>query len=108
MPDIFMNHKLVAPLILTVLVATNVTAQDADVIIRNARIWTGDTLNPRSEAIAIRGERILYLGANAGADAHRGPRTRVIDGTGRMVTPGFIDDHTHFGQAGALLIGANL
>ena len=24
------------------------------------------------------------------------------------MTPGFIDDHTHFGQAGALLIGANL
>ena len=24
------------------------------------------------------------------------------------MTPGFIDDHTHFAQAGALLIGANL
>ena len=56
----------------------------------------------------IRGERIIAVGSNAEADAHRTARTRVIDATGRMVTPGFIDDHTHFGQAGALLIGANL
>lgn len=83
-------------------------AQDADLIVRNARVWTGDTLTPRAEAVAIRGERILYVGDNAGADAHRGARTRVIDAGGRMLTPGFIDDHTHFASAGAILIGANL
>jgi predicted amidohydrolase YtcJ len=85
-----------------------VRAQDADVIVRNGRIWTGDTLRPYAEAVAIRGERIIAVGSNAAADAHRSPRTRVIDATGRFVTPGFIDDHTHFNQAGALLIGANL
>lgn len=83
-------------------------AQDADVIITNARVWTGDTLNPRAEAIAIRGDRIVYVGGNAGVGAFRSARTRVIDATGRMVTPGFIDDHTHFASAGAILIGANL
>ena len=84
-------------------------AQEADVIIRNAaRVWTGDSTNPRAEALAIRGERLLYVGTNAGVEVHRTPHTRVIDAAGRMVTPGFIDDHTHFAQAGALLIGANL
>ena len=102
-------RALILPLPFILGLATlKLRAQDADVIIRNARIWTGDTTRPRAEAIAIRGERIIYVGANAGVDAHRTPRTRVIDATGRMVTPGFIDDHTHFGQAGALLIGANL
>ena len=87
---------------------TPVLAQDADIIIQGARVWTGDTLRPRAEALAIRGERIIAVGTNADVAAHRGPRTRVIDATGRMVTPGFIDDHTHFASAGALLIGANL
>ena len=83
-------------------------AQDADLIVRNARIWTGDSTASRAEALAVRGERLLAVGSNAQVDAHRGSRTRVIDAGGRFITPGFIDDHTHFGQAGALLIGANL
>jgi predicted amidohydrolase YtcJ len=99
--------KTILTLLLTG-VPSALAAQDADLIIRNARIWTGDSARPRAEAVAIRGERIIAVGSNAEADAHRTPRTRVIDATGRMVTPGFIDDHTHFGQAGALLIGANL
>ncbi len=83
-------------------------AQDADLIVRNARIWTGDSTRRFAEALAVRGERLLVVGTNAQADAHRTTRTRVIDAGGRFITPGFIDDHTHFAQAGALLIGANL
>ncbi len=83
-------------------------AQDADLIVRNARIWTGDPARPRAEALAVRAERLIVVGTNAQADAHRGATTRVIDAGGRFITPGFIDDHTHFAQAGALLIGANL
>lgn len=81
---------------------------DADLIVRNARIWTGDSARPRAQALAIRGDRLIAVGTNAQADAHRVARTRVIDAGGRFITPGFIDDHTHFQQAGALLIGANL
>jgi predicted amidohydrolase YtcJ len=83
-------------------------AQDADLIVRNARIWTGDSTRRAAQALAVRGERLLAVGSDAEVAAHRGPRTRVIDAGGRFVTPGFIDDHTHFNQAGALLIGANL
>src|SRR5688500_20298329 len=83
-------------------------AQDADLIVRNARIWTGDSTRRFAEALAVRGERLIAVGTNADADAHRSARTRVIDAGGRFMTPGFIDDHTHFAQAGALLIGANL
>ncbi|MFN8582633.1 MAG: amidohydrolase [Gemmatimonadaceae bacterium] len=90
------------------LVGPTVHAQDADLIMRNARIWTGDTLHPFAEAVAIRGERVVAVGSNAAVASHRGARTRVMDLKGKFITPGFIDDHTHFNQAGALLIGANL
>src|SRR5919106_6023730 len=94
----------------TVLLASLMTglhAQEADLIVRNARIWTGDSTRPRAEALGVRGERLIAVGSNADVDRHRSPRTRVIDAGGRFITPGFIDDHTHFSQAGALLIGAN-
>jgi predicted amidohydrolase YtcJ len=98
-----------SPLLLAFLLcATSLTAQEADLIVRNARIWTGDSLRPRASALAIRGERLLVVGNEADVSSHRTTRTRVIDAGGRFVTPGFIDDHTHFSQAGALLIGANL
>ena len=83
-------------------------AQEADLIVRNARIWTGEANQPRAQALAVRGERLIAVGTDAQVALHRTARTRVIDAGGRFITPGFIDDHTHFAQAGALLIGANL
>ncbi len=83
-------------------------AQPADLILHGGRIWTGDTLRPSAQAVAIRGERLLAVGSDADVVRHRAAHTRMIDLGGRFVTPGFIDDHTHFSQAGALLIGANL
>ncbi len=87
---------------------TRLSAQDADLIVRNADVWTGDSARPRAQALAVRGERLIAVGADVDIERYRSPRTRVIDAGGRLVTPGFIDDHTHFSQAGALLIGANL
>lgn len=102
-------YRILSPLLGAMVTATvTVSAQDADFIVHNARVWTGDTLRPRVEAIAVRGERLLAVGTSADVLTHRGPRTQVIDAGGRFLTPGFIDDHTHFSQAGALLIGANL
>ncbi|MBK8618908.1 MAG: hypothetical protein IPN96_17725 [Anaerolineales bacterium] len=63
----------------------------ADFIIRNARIFTGDETNPLAEAVAVKGNRIVFVGTNDGANEFQGESTRVIDGEGRTVTPGFID-----------------
>ncbi len=83
-------------------------AQHADIILTNGRLWTGDSLRPRAEAVAILGERILAVGSRDAVLATRGPKTVVRDLGGKFVAPGFIDNHTHFAQAGALLTGVNL
>ena len=70
-------------------------SQPADIIIKNAKIFTSDESNPRAEAVAIQGNRILYVGKNKGVEEYRGEKTRIIDGQGHSLTPGFIDTHVH-------------
>ena len=67
----------------------------ADIIVNNAKIFTSDKINPHAEAVAIQGNRIIYTGTNEGAKEFEGGSTRVIDGKGGTVTPGFIDSHFH-------------
>lgn len=69
--------------------------QPADMIITNAKIFTSNDSNPHAEAVAVKGNRIVYVGDNAGAEAFKGGSTRVIDGQGHTLTPGFIDTHVH-------------
>jgi cyanophycinase len=95
-------------LALLLLVPASAVGQDADIILTGGRVWTGNSAQPWAQAVAIRGERILAVGDNAAVERHRVAATRVIDLHGAFVAPGFIDNHTHFDQAGALLLGANL
>jgi predicted amidohydrolase YtcJ len=67
----------------------------ADVIITNAKVFTSDEDHPRAEAVAIIGKRVVYVGTDQGAESFRGKSTRVIDGNGHTLTPGFIDSHVH-------------
>ncbi len=71
----------------------------ADLIIVNGRVFTADTnvdaSLPRAEAVAVRGNRIAWVGSNAGASRRRGPQTEVIDAAGCTLMPGFIDSHFH-------------
>lgn len=83
-------------------------AQDADLIVTGARAWTGDSARPWAEAVAVAGNRILAVGERRAVLAQRGARTRVLEVTGGFIVPGLIDNHTHFNQAGALLLGVNL
>ena len=70
-------------------------SQPAGIIITNAKVFTSDESNPHAEAVAIKGNRIIYVGTNAGVESFKTESTRVIDGQGRTLTPGFIDTHVH-------------
>ena len=67
----------------------------ADVIIINAKIFTSDESNSYAQAVAIKGNRILFVGSNKEAQTFKDRSTRVIDGQGHTLTPGFIDSHVH-------------
>ena len=67
----------------------------ADLIIKNARIYTMDENYPLAESVAVTGNRILAVGSNDDLEPLAGLNTTIIDGTGMTVTPGFIDAHSH-------------
>ncbi len=83
-------------------------AQDADLVLRNGVVWTVDDNNPRGEAIASLNDKIVYVGSDAGVENYIGPGTRVVDLAGKLVIPGFNDNHVHFESTGMLLYGLNL
>jgi len=66
------------------------TAQKLDLIIRGGSVIDGSGAPAQKADIGIAGDRIVFIGSSNGKQA-----TRVIDAPGLIVTPGFIDPHTH-------------
>jgi predicted amidohydrolase YtcJ len=83
-------------------------AKEADLVLINATVWTGDARQPRAEAVAVRGGKIAAVGTAQEIGRWIGATTRVIDAEGKLVLPGFIDNHTHFMSGGFQLLGIDL
>ena len=75
-------------------------APPANIILRNAKVITVDPAFTIAQAVAIAGERILAVGADAAMAAHTAPWTRVLDLKGRTVIPGLVDGHAHMDREG--------
>src|SRR5262245_51047450 len=75
--------------LLTLLQAADPAVQ-ADLVIRGATLYDGTGQPGRKGDVAIRGERIVAVGSVVANG-----KARVIDGSGLIVAPGFIDLHTH-------------
>jgi hypothetical protein len=80
----------------------------ADLIIRNAKIWTVDAAHPEAQAVAIVGDRIVAVGSNQELDAWLGPNTKMVYAEGKRLLPGFNDSHVHFESGGAQLDAVQL
>lgn len=81
---------------------------EADLVLTNGKIWTVDAAQPEAVAVAVLGDRILAVGTSQEIEALTGANTQVIDLQGRLVLPGFNDNHTHFISGGEWLLGVKL
>ena len=79
----------------------------ADTILVGARVITMNPRQPRAEAVAIRGGRIVAVGDATTLMELRGPGTRVDDLHGACITPGLIDAHMHPIQGIELAVGVD-
>lgn len=82
--------------------------EPADLVLVNGTIYTVDEDEPWVEAVAIKDELIIAVGANADIQSIVGLHTRTIDLDGAFATAGFNDGHVHVSSTGALLVGVNL
>ncbi len=73
-----------------------------DLILHNGNIVTVNPKEPRAQAIAISGGRILAAGSDADILNLAAPGTKKIDLGAKTVLPGFIDAHSHPAAAGLM------
>jgi predicted amidohydrolase YtcJ len=69
--------------------------QDADLIVVNAKVYTVDTNQPRAEAFAVKGGRILAVGSTQDIKGLSGKNTQTFDARQMTIVPGFTDCHNH-------------
>jgi N-acyl-D-amino-acid deacylase len=72
--------------------AQSLRGQQVDLLILHGKLVDGSGKKQRVADVGIRGDRIVFVGEAGKANL---TAARIIDATGLVVTPGFIDPHTH-------------
>lgn len=67
----------------------------ADKVLRG-KVFTANRQAPYAEAVAIKGDRFVYVGDAQGVQDYVGPDTEVIEGGDGIFLPGMCDSHMHF------------
>lgn len=83
-------------------------AEAADTIFTGEHIITMEAEENAPTAIALREERIVWMGSSDDIEAHSGPDTKVVELGDRALLPGFIDAHGHITFLAVTLQMANL
>lgn len=81
---------------------------EADTLLYNAVVWTGNSAQPMAESFAIQGDSIIAIGTQEAIKKYIGKNTKTINAQGRFVVPGFIDAHVHLLMGGNSLLNVEL
>jgi predicted amidohydrolase YtcJ len=84
------------------------SVQPADKVFTNATVYTADDAHPTAEAVAVRGNLIVFVGSAEEAKAYVGQNTEVVDLQGRTMLPGMADAHYHLMGVGEREMTLNL
>src|SRR5437773_9917055 len=87
-------------------VTAMIRAQDVDLVLANGNIYTVHDKQPKAEAIAVKGDRIVFVGSNE--DAKKFHAAKVIDLRRHTLVPGLTDSHCHIFGIGVREMRLNL
>lgn len=93
------HYKKILILVIANILWVSCSVQDkvepVDLLIKGGTIYTMDESQPVAEAVAVTGDKIVYVGTADEAEKYKGENTQVIDLAGKTMTPGFIEGHGH-------------
>jgi predicted amidohydrolase YtcJ len=81
-------------------------AEDADLLLTNGNVYTVTEKQRKAEAVAVKADRIVFVGSNE--DAKKFHAAKIVDLHGRTVVPGFTDSHCHIFGIGEREMRLNL
>lgn len=83
---------------------------DANLVVYNAKVWTGDPANPTADSFRIESGRFVAVGNGLEKDRPAQPEThtKYLDACGARIVPGLIDAHLHLLGGGLQLSRINL
>ena len=90
------NSTFLSVLIIVLTSCTSLEKETATLLIYGGPIYTVDTTQTSVQAVATRGNKILFAGALNEAEIYKDEKTQLIDLQGKTMTPGLIEGHGHF------------
>ena len=100
--------KIINALLMIIMFASCKQHPVADQVVFG-KVWTGDDQFPWAEGFAIVGDSIVAVGSTDDMKEWIGEETEKIETTSdNLITPGFIDCHTHFMEGGFALASVQL
>jgi predicted amidohydrolase YtcJ len=100
--------KTLSAFVFSALASAVFAAEPAQTVFINGNIYTMNERQPHAEAIAVKGDRIVFVGSNADAKKYQTADARTVDLAGKTVVPGLTDSHCHIFGIGERELTLNL
>jgi predicted amidohydrolase YtcJ len=95
-------------LIICLIIMNEASISQSKKAFTNGKIYTVNVKQLFAEAVVIEGNKIVFVGSNDEVKNHIDDLTEVFDLNGKLMLPGFIDNHVHFTSGGFYLLGIDL
>ena len=100
--------KILISIFLSLVILSTIEAQTMKTVFINGKIYTVNEKQPLAQSVIVEGNKILFVGSDIEAKQFIDSNTKVIDLYGKLMLPGFIDNHVHFISGGFYLLGIDL
>ena len=102
--------KLITALFITLLIGctTKNKTDIADKVFTNGNVITINEAQPSAEAVAIKDNKIIFVGSTKDAEAFIGEGTETTDLQGKTMMPGFVSAHDHLIASSWVSLGVQI